>query len=283
MPPRYTYWTIILDGQPTAFRARERDDLEPTLRQLRARNPTAALKWFAHDRLWESPDEARRARDARSHAAGERRDRDWRPGGDHKDRRLEFRRKQQEERQRRKAERERPRGPRPPRFGDGKPSDQPPGGNRPPWQRDSRGAQGGAGRQPWNRERPWSNRPGSDRPQGDRPRSDRPHTDRPWRDRPRESRPPAGDRPDRPRDRKPPGGHRPPWQRDSRGAQGGAGRKPWNRERPPEAETIRRPGERPLPADVPPAPPTPPPAAVPRKRLRAPGPGTGGAKPPRKP
>ena len=94
MPPRYTYWTIILDGRPTAFRARERDDLEPTLRQLRTKNPDATLKWFAHDRLWESPEEARRARDLERGAGGEKRGRDWRPGGEHKDRRLEFARKQ---------------------------------------------------------------------------------------------------------------------------------------------------------------------------------------------
>src|SRR5512136_3072710 len=60
MPPRFAFWTIILDNQPTAFRARERETLLPTLRQLQSRNPDAAMKWFARGRLWESPEEARR-------------------------------------------------------------------------------------------------------------------------------------------------------------------------------------------------------------------------------
>ena len=61
MPPRYTYWTIILEGKPTAFRARTRDELAPTLRQLQARHPDAVMMWFAHGRLWESPEQQREA------------------------------------------------------------------------------------------------------------------------------------------------------------------------------------------------------------------------------
>ena len=34
MPPRHTYWTIILDGKPTAFRAHTEEELQPTLKQL---------------------------------------------------------------------------------------------------------------------------------------------------------------------------------------------------------------------------------------------------------
>ena len=30
MPPRHTYWTIILEGKPTAFRAHTPDELLPT-------------------------------------------------------------------------------------------------------------------------------------------------------------------------------------------------------------------------------------------------------------
>src|SRR5512138_1299171 len=59
MPPRFTYWTIILDGQPTAFRAAEREALLPTLKQLQSKNPDAVLKWFAHGKVWDSPEEAR--------------------------------------------------------------------------------------------------------------------------------------------------------------------------------------------------------------------------------
>ena len=59
MPPRHAYWTIIVDGMPTAFRAAERDELLPTFERIRQKNPGAELKWFAKGRLWESPEEAR--------------------------------------------------------------------------------------------------------------------------------------------------------------------------------------------------------------------------------
>jgi hypothetical protein len=86
MPPRYAYWTIILDNAPTAFRARDRADLVPTLRQLLRRNPGATIKWFAKGRLWESPEEARVA----TNPPRERRGPDWRPGGRHEDPRARF-------------------------------------------------------------------------------------------------------------------------------------------------------------------------------------------------
>ncbi len=86
MPPRYAYWTIILDNAPTAFRARERADLLPTLRQLLSRNPDAVIKWFAKGRLWESPEEARSA----EKRGREQRGQDWRPGGKHEDPRARF-------------------------------------------------------------------------------------------------------------------------------------------------------------------------------------------------
>ncbi len=92
MPPRYTYWTIILDGLPTAFRARRREELLPTLRQLQARHPDAALKWFARGRVWDSPEEARAELWRQRHApSGPDRGPDWRPGGDHRDARRRFR------------------------------------------------------------------------------------------------------------------------------------------------------------------------------------------------
>src|SRR5260221_619076 len=58
MPPRYAYWTIIIDNKPTAFRARERDELLPTFVQLRRTNPDAVMKWFARGRLWDTPEQA---------------------------------------------------------------------------------------------------------------------------------------------------------------------------------------------------------------------------------
>ncbi len=105
MPPRYSYWTIIAGGLPTAFRAAERDELMPTFQRLREKHPDAEMKWFARGKLWDSPEAARPPReygqrdggppregDRRRPAAerGEQRGRDWRPGGEHRDPRQPF-------------------------------------------------------------------------------------------------------------------------------------------------------------------------------------------------
>ncbi len=29
MPPRFVFWTLLIDGKPTAFRARDREELLP--------------------------------------------------------------------------------------------------------------------------------------------------------------------------------------------------------------------------------------------------------------
>jgi hypothetical protein len=92
VPPRYAYWTILIDAQPTAFRARDREELLPTLYQLRRTNPTVDLRWFAHGRLWDSPEQAVWARRNLPKPAAKR-GRDWRPGGTHKDPRARFARK----------------------------------------------------------------------------------------------------------------------------------------------------------------------------------------------
>jgi len=98
MPPRYAYWTIIYGNQPTAFRAARSEELLPTLRQLQSKHPDAVMMWFARGRLWKSPEEAREAL-ARRRARpvdrdnarwGDRRGRDWRPGGAHRDPRDRF-------------------------------------------------------------------------------------------------------------------------------------------------------------------------------------------------
>jgi len=89
MPPRYAYWTILIDQKPTAFRAREREELLPTLNQLRRKNPDVALKWFARGTLWDSPAAAQAAQHA-PRPPVERRGRDWRPGGEHRDPRDRF-------------------------------------------------------------------------------------------------------------------------------------------------------------------------------------------------
>ena len=91
MPPRFTYWTIIAGGQPTAFRAATQDELLPTLRQLQSKQPDAVLMWFARGKLWPSEEAAAMAlRMEREGAARERRGPDWRPGGEHKDPRDRF-------------------------------------------------------------------------------------------------------------------------------------------------------------------------------------------------
>jgi len=91
MPPRFAYWTILIDDQATAFRARDREELLPTLNQLKRTNQNVVMKWFARGRLWESREEAWAA--ARRPAVVERRGKDWRPGGHHKDPRARFRKK----------------------------------------------------------------------------------------------------------------------------------------------------------------------------------------------
>lgn len=81
---RGAFWTIIVDDQPTAFRAAVREDLLPTLKQLQRQHPGAVIKWFQRGRLWETPGEAMDA------AKPPRRGSDWRPGGAHKDPRAQY-------------------------------------------------------------------------------------------------------------------------------------------------------------------------------------------------
>src|SRR5205085_10198426 len=100
MPPRYAYWTILIDSKPTAFRARDRAELLPTFRQLQRTNPDIVMKWFARGRLWESP-EAEREMRRRPKVPAERRGMEWRPGGQHKDPRARFKRPPREKRGRR--------------------------------------------------------------------------------------------------------------------------------------------------------------------------------------
>jgi hypothetical protein len=83
MPPRYAYWTILIDGQATAFRARDREDLEPTLRQLSRTSRNVVMKWFARGRLWNSPEAARESTSAP--VGPDRRGTGRRPGGAHRE------------------------------------------------------------------------------------------------------------------------------------------------------------------------------------------------------
>ena len=54
MPPRYAYWTIIVDDQPTAFRSGSQEELMPTFKRLKAKNDTAVMMWFQNGKLWPS-------------------------------------------------------------------------------------------------------------------------------------------------------------------------------------------------------------------------------------
>ena len=92
MPPRHVYWTIIAGGQPTAFRAAEQEELLPTLKQLQARHPDATMMWFARGKLWPTKEAAEfsQRQEARPGGGGERRGKGWRPGGEHKDPREQF-------------------------------------------------------------------------------------------------------------------------------------------------------------------------------------------------
>ena len=92
MPPRCAYWTILIDHKPTAFRAREKEELQPTFFQLQRTNKDVVMKWFARGRLWETPEQAHEA-SRKAKATKEKRGRDWRPGGQHKDPRDRFRKR----------------------------------------------------------------------------------------------------------------------------------------------------------------------------------------------
>ena len=161
MPPRFVYWTIIFGGQPTSFRAATRDELLPTFKQIQSKHPDAQLRYFARGTLWYSEEEARAAlllarrpprhdrpprdpnaprdkdrwRDRPSPPRGgdERRGRDWRPGGTHKDPRDRFKVPRDVKRARFKARRrfEPGAGSGKPEAGGGKPA----GGRRPPFRK----------------------------------------------------------------------------------------------------------------------------------------------------
>lgn len=65
MPPRYAYWTIIVDDQPTAFRAGSQDDLMPTFKRLKEKHPSSRMMWFQNGKLWPSRLDAQEAMRAR--------------------------------------------------------------------------------------------------------------------------------------------------------------------------------------------------------------------------
>ena len=180
MPPRYAYWTILIDQKPTAFRAREREELLPTFHQLGRKNTDVVMKWFARGRLWDSPEQAQAALRAPK-APVEKRGDASRPGGEHRDPRERFKKRSQ------------PRGEKPE-----------------PWRNREKP---GAPRQ----SRPWGDKPKAGPPSGDRrPRSGKPPGEHPrgasgkplW---PGHSR---GQKPFSPRPPRAENDQRKPWQRD---------------------------------------------------------------------
>lgn len=106
MVPRRGFWIILAGQTPTAFRARERDDLVPTLRQLQRTQPDVSLRWFEHNKVWESPAHAREARRP-PRAPRKSFGREWRPGGDHRDPRARFKQTRDQKRARFKRNRQR--------------------------------------------------------------------------------------------------------------------------------------------------------------------------------
>ncbi len=92
MPPRYSYWTILIDGAPTAFRAADAADLAPTIAQLKRTNGDVVLKWYSERKLWDSKEAQQLAR-RRPKPERPKRATTWRPGGKHEDPRERFRKK----------------------------------------------------------------------------------------------------------------------------------------------------------------------------------------------
>jgi hypothetical protein len=89
VPPRYAYWTILIDNTPTAFRSRDQAELLPTLNQLLRKSSNVVMKWFARGRLWDTPEQAQWA-GKNMNGSTEKRGKEWRPGGQHKDPRARF-------------------------------------------------------------------------------------------------------------------------------------------------------------------------------------------------
>jgi hypothetical protein len=218
MPPRYAYWTILVDGQPTAFRAAEVDELLPTLKRLQVKQPTAVMKWFQRGRLWDSHDEAREKLaegytvnpdGSLAPPSEEHRAKGWRPGGEHRDPREKYQLAKKAKWQKfKQMVRSRPgHGP---KADDSAPpaEDQPPGGDQLP--------------PPEPPATDWRGRPvDPDAPApAPRPRAPRPE----WRDKPsgpRGPKPEWGDKPAGPR------GPKPEWRDRGPSSSRSGPKKPW--------------------------------------------------------
>lgn len=259
---RGAFWTIIVDDQPTAFRAPVREDLLPTLKQLQRQHPAATIKWFQRGRLWETPGDAMDAGKPPRRGAG------WRPGGDHKDPRDQYKVPRDVKRARWAAQAAEGRGP----WMKGNAERRTPNAERPGWKpKGDAGTGAGAPPDPARQGERAAWKPSPDgtprKPGGKRPfaprdertdsqrRNQPPSGDRPaWRPKADGERRPAGDRPawrpkgeaerrpgaDRPRSARSTG-DRPAWRPKADGDRRPAGDKPaWR----PKADTARG-GDRP--------------------------------------
>jgi hypothetical protein len=278
MPPRHAYWTIIVDDQPTSFRAHELEELLPTFNRLREKHPNTQLKWFERGQLWESRDAARaqgfgrgerrwegprpereddsrdyrsgapfdapRGRDSKSRGSGAPhgrdsrsrglsgppsdradqppRDREWRPGGEHRDPRQKFkdakkakwdRYKQSIRKRWEDKQRDRPvadHGEHTPPHGDPMRPKLPGGGARPTWKRDDRRSDRAREERTFRRDDDWRGWTPKGSPRG---REN-------WRN--RDDRKPAGP-PKRPWGSKPPAAENRSWEPKP----GGGAKRPW--------------------------------------------------------
>jgi hypothetical protein len=214
MPPRFAYWTILIDDKPTAFRARDKEELLPTFTQLKRTNQNVTVRWFAQGQLWDSP-EAQRAAGRKPKFAGDKRGPDWRPGGSHKDPRDRFKKKNRPERAwsdgdaSRRRDRDTLGPPREPRTWHDKPAGpplakppSPGGGGRPrtdqtgparPWTSKPRDPSRPWSGKPRDPSKPWSAKPRDpSKPWSGKPRD----PSKPWSGKPRDpSRPTTGAKP----------------------------------------------------------------------------------------
>lgn len=189
MPPPHSFWVILIGKTPTSFRGKVREDLVPTLRQLQRTQSDVTLRWFERGKVWESPEAAIGAAKLAATAAREKRTKEWRPGGEHRDPKARFELTRDQKRAKFKRDQSAPdRGER----------------ERPP--RDERGAD--QPKSPFGPRPPRAPRP--DRPWPDRSkpfaRPDRARSDRPWSDRPKFDRPKPGGSPFPDRGPRPPRG-----------------------------------------------------------------------------
>ena len=262
MPPRYAYWTILIDGKPTAFRARDREELEPTFTQLARKNTDIAMKYFSRGKLWDNPEQAQWVSSSLPDA-GERRTREWRPGGEHKDPRARFKggkkavtsRPPRDDRERRRQYEELHPAPDPNAAAQDRSEHAPqanvkgrelspaarpaadgfasPVGPGAAPQRDGERSGSGEGDRP-KPSGEWRNRDGSSKPAGDRPagagwRKEAPRPKSDWR-------PPSGDH-----GQSKPFGDRPKPEGEWRGKEGGAERRPYSDRPKPSGEWRDRP------------------------------------------